>query len=224
MEKKRKKIVKKSVLTKRPAIKRTDLNRTGIVGGRVAQVTLVEKLPEIPTEIPTERLVEKFTERPEERQAEKTAIKPAEKTAKRSRLVFGTMIALIVVANFAAVFFYFQWRGQKNSGGLSENRRAEVLSALGKLMVLPSDEDPTIAKVTDLDTLKDEPFFARAKNGDTVIIYARAKKAILFRESENKIIDVAPVNFSKDERKDGTLDDAGATQTASTTESAGSGE
>jgi hypothetical protein len=69
----------------------------------------------------------------------------------------------------------------------------KLLTELGKLMQLP-DEEPTIATVTDKAKLKDQPFFNKAENNDTVFIFTQAKRAILYRSSVNKIIDVAPIN------------------------------
>lgn len=51
------------------------------------------------------------------------------------------------------------------------------------------DETPTIATVSDITKLQGQPFFAKAQNGDKVYVYSNAKKAILYRPSENKIIE-----------------------------------
>ena len=56
-------------------------------------------------------------------------------------------------------------------------------------------EDPTVATVVDPERLRDQPFFANAKQGDKVLIYTNAKKAILYSPESNKIIEVAPVNI-----------------------------
>ncbi len=62
--------------------------------------------------------------------------------------------------------------------------------------MLPQDEQPTIATVTDLAKLQGQPFFANAQVGDKVLIYSRAGKVILYRPGENKIIELAPINIS----------------------------
>lgn len=67
----------------------------------------------------------------------------------------------------------------------------EVLSEVRSIMELPTDEDPTIAAVTDLERLKNEPFFQNAQNGDRVIFFVKAKKAILYRPTSRKIIEVS---------------------------------
>ncbi len=70
----------------------------------------------------------------------------------------------------------------------------ELTAAVGKLIVLPEDEQPTIATVNDLKKLQDQPFFANAQLGDKVLIYTKARKAILYRPFENKIIELAPLS------------------------------
>lgn len=60
------------------------------------------------------------------------------------------------------------------------------------LMVIP-DEDPTIATVTDIDKLKNQPFFSKAKKGDKVLIFTNAQKAILYDPVENKIVEAGPL-------------------------------
>ena len=71
----------------------------------------------------------------------------------------------------------------------------QLVAEVGRLIDLPSGEEPTIATITDLEKLKDQPFFKNAKNGDKVIIYTQAKKAILYDPVAKKIIDVAPINI-----------------------------
>lgn len=75
-----------------------------------------------------------------------------------------------------------------------------LVAEVGKLIALPSDEKPTVATVTDLERVKDQPFFANAKNGDKVLIYTNARKAILYRQSEKRIIEVGTVNINQQDQ------------------------
>jgi hypothetical protein len=71
----------------------------------------------------------------------------------------------------------------------------KLVEQVSRVMVLPSSETPTVATITDISKIKNQPFFAKAENGDKLLIYTNAKRAILFRPSTNKVIDVAPVNI-----------------------------
>jgi hypothetical protein len=71
----------------------------------------------------------------------------------------------------------------------------ELLDKVEILFDLPKGEMPTIATVSDKTKLEKQSFFARAENGDKVIIYTKAKKAILYRPSINKLIEVAPLTL-----------------------------
>ncbi len=97
---------------------------------------------------------------------------------------------------FSGYFFYQKAKPQV--GINPENAQAEVkklVGEVGKLIDLPQGEDPTIATITDISKLSSQPFFARAKNGDKVLIYSQAKKAILYDPKAKKVIDVAPINI-----------------------------
>lgn len=71
-----------------------------------------------------------------------------------------------------------------------------LIEKVGNIIELPQGETPTIATVTDLSKLRDQPFFSNAKLGDKVLVYAAAKKAFLYRPSTDKIIEVGPVSTS----------------------------
>ena len=75
-----------------------------------------------------------------------------------------------------------------------EKSAEEIVASVGKLLDVPSGETPTIAMVKDLSKLKDQPFFAKAKIGDYVLIYSINSKAILYDPIANKVIEVAPLN------------------------------
>jgi hypothetical protein len=67
---------------------------------------------------------------------------------------------------------------------------------VGKLMSLPTDEQPIIESITDLTPLKDKSFFIKAEVGDKVLIYKNAAMAILYRPSKNMIINILSPNYS----------------------------
>lgn len=101
---------------------------------------------------------------------------------KKLLLLLGVLI--IAVVGGGLVFY------NKQKTSVTANEAASLSTEVGKLIELPN-ENPTLATVSDVTKLKSQPFFAHAKNGDKVLIYAKAKKAILYRPSENKIIEVA---------------------------------
>lgn len=79
---------------------------------------------------------------------------------------------------------------QESAKAETERLKAKV----AKLVDVPTDEEPTIATVVDVSKLKDQSFFAKAENGDKVLMYSKAKKAILYRPSADKVIELAPIN------------------------------
>ncbi|HSW78826.1 MAG TPA: hypothetical protein VLF88_02310, partial [Candidatus Babeliales bacterium] len=82
-----------------------------------------------------------------------------------------------------------------NPTAVAQQEQQQLVAKVSTLTVLPAGETPTVATVTDITKLKDQPFFANAQNGDKVLIYTKAKKAYLYRPSTGKIINIAPVNI-----------------------------
>jgi hypothetical protein len=82
------------------------------------------------------------------------------------------------------------------AGQLTDDRQRELITEVSSKIMLPADEKPTVAIVSDINRLKDQQFFAGGQNGDVVLIYMNSKKAILYRPGDKKIVEVAPVNLS----------------------------
>jgi len=108
---------------------------------------------------------------------------------------------LIILILFTAILpsYYFYSKYEKNRKLLENPREAareelgSLIEEVGKVVELPGGEEPTAATVSDKEKLKNQPFFARSENGDRVLIYTQAKKAILYRPSIHKVIDIAPL-------------------------------
>lgn len=112
------------------------------------------------------------------------------------------IIALVLSLGLAGASYYLYQNSQQELAKIKNDPRSvaqeeakALIAKIGGLIALPAGEDPTVATITDKEKLKDQPFFAKAENGDKVLIYTSAKKAYLYRESINKVIDVAPINI-----------------------------
>lgn len=77
---------------------------------------------------------------------------------------------------------------------IAKEETARVVALVGKLVILPEGEEPVVATVTDKEKLKDQPVFAKAENGDKILIYSAAQKAYIYNPTRNVIVDVVPVN------------------------------
>lgn len=106
-------------------------------------------------------------------------------------------VIILIFALLPSIYFYKQYKNSQNPTTKTQNEVADLVAKIGKLYVLPQNENPTVATVSDKNKLKDQPFFANAENGDKVLIYTKSQKAILYRPSINKIIEVAPVNLGQ---------------------------
>lgn len=116
----------------------------------------------------------------------------------RYKIIIGVAL-LVMVASIPSIYFYSQYQKvQMRASNPTEAAKQDVrdtIAAVAKLMILPVEEEPTIATITDITRLKDQPFFVNAQNGDKVLIYTKSKKAILYRPDTAKIVDIAPVNI-----------------------------
>lgn len=101
---------------------------------------------------------------------------------------------LLFAALCAAGYFYYQY--QKSPQVADAKEIVALKKTVGDFFMLPEGEEPTLATVTDKEKLVDQPFFSRAENGDKVLIYSNAGRAVLYRPSTHKIVDVTSVNVS----------------------------
>ncbi len=120
-------------------------------------------------------------------------------------LWFITIVALLAIGG--AAYLYKQVRDLKKDSqmGNIQSNQEQLRDRIGKLINLP-DENPTVANVTDKEKLKDQPFFKDAQNGDSLLIFPAAKKAIIYRESENRLINVGPIAITSDKEMNKDLE------------------
>ncbi len=114
-----------------------------------------------------------------------------------TKLMMRILAIVAIVAIVLAGYLYSEVRTlKKNPQATAQEEANDLVWKVSKLVVLPEGETPTVATVADPEALKDQAFFAKAQKGDKVLIYAQAKKAILYSVSLNRVVDVAPLNIN----------------------------
>lgn len=116
-------------------------------------------------------------------------MKPVFKSSKSLYLI--AVIFLILFISVPAYYFY-----DKSQKSQLENPQ-NVLERVSELIELPK-EVPTIATVSEKERLKYQQIFTKAIEGDKVLIFKESKKAILFRPSLDKIVEVGQINLPTD--------------------------
>ncbi len=135
--------------------------------------------------------------------------KPAQKTAQKSsrkktstafKVLMFIVLVLLIGSVAGSVYLYqkyteTQQKVEKLSTvqGQQELNKTQVQQLLSKMrthILLPKDEDPVVATISDIKLLQSNPFYADAKNGDNVVVYAKAKKAFIYSPDKDVIINV----------------------------------
>ena len=115
--------------------------------------------------------------------------------SKYSRIVIVTVV--FVISFFA--YNYVQTRNElkrlADPKTATQAEAEELATTIGKYLELPEGETPSIATVKNATQLTDQSFFAKTKNGDKVLIYPEAGKAILYRPDTKKVLEYSSVKL-----------------------------
>jgi uncharacterized membrane protein len=122
------------------------------------------------------------------------SVRKSKKKLNKSWIV---VAALVVLLGGASIYYFAQYQHLKsNPQAVSNQETNALISQVGKLIDLPKSETPTIATVNDKSKLKGQAFFVNVQDGDKILIYTTAQKAIIFRPSEDRLINVGPIAIS----------------------------
>ena len=128
-----------------------------------------------------------------------------EEPTKGSALFLKVLLVLVLLAGAGAGAAAYYYRGQVkqlrqvNPDQAAQAETAALIAKVSQLILLPADEQPTVATVADPEKLKNQPFFKNSHKGDKVLIYTNAKKAFLYDPVAHKIVEVAPVVIGSSE-------------------------
>ena len=135
--------------------------------------------------------------------------KPAKNKKKQNpaKILMILVMLLLVVAVAALAYLYNKERNQVKTltvevtrlSNPTEAAKQEINALVTKiktLIDLPANETPTVATVSDVTKLANQPFFKNAQNGDRILIYTDAKKIVLYRPSTNKVVDVSALTIN----------------------------
>jgi hypothetical protein len=112
------------------------------------------------------------------------------------KIILVGLVVIFAGMVFLTGFFYYKYKKATiDQNQVSKQEIEKITKDIKKFANLP-DEEPTIATVTDKEKLTNQPFFKNAENGDRVLIYSKAGKAILYRPSTKKVIEMTLLNGS----------------------------
>jgi len=103
------------------------------------------------------------------------------------------IVVLLIVAGFIGFLYYKEKTSEpKNPVEVANEEVERIKNLVSKHIILP-EEEPAIATIVDIEALKkDNPeFYKNAQNDDKVLIFSQ--KAIIYRPSQDILINVAPV-------------------------------
>ncbi len=126
---------------------------------------------------------------------------------KKWKLFFGITLFICIVLLSVLAFFLFNQNTEQEGKSALENPQSEIellLTELSQFIVLPQDQDVTLATVTNPAELQGQAFFRNAEVGDKVLIWATTRKAILYRPLIKKIIEVSSVEVLENEDNEKT--------------------
>jgi len=146
-------------------------------------------------------MIKKYTTDTVDTPIETTKMKPKNKFGIKigpRRLSLLILVTVAVIGLYGSVHYYNKYQALTIDPKVAaEKETTRLVGILGELMELPKGETPTVATISDKEKLKGQLFFSQAENGDILFAYTTSMKAILYRPSINKIINVAPISINQ---------------------------
>jgi hypothetical protein len=128
---------------------------------------------------------------------------------KTMKKVWVWLVVVLALAGAVGAALYYKNEADKVKNdptiAQQEKNQAEtdrVLTSVKSVILINETDAPTVARVEDPEKLKssNQEFYKDIQTGDYLIIFP--KRAIIFRESANQIINVAPIINTADLKTD----------------------
>src|SRR5689334_8552559 len=104
-----------------------------------------------------------------------------ENTTKKKSIISKILIFIIGVIIGGGSLWTWNYYMPKSASSVSQTDQSQIKSLIekaGKLVILPTGEDPVVATISDAASLiKEQIFYKNAINGDVVLVYQKAAKA-----------------------------------------------
>jgi len=128
---------------------------------------------------------------------------PSDKSGNVSPAAITVIVLLLFVILGGAYMLFFKPDSSMTlpdeNGQLTDEQVDTLVEKVGKLIVLPN-ETPLVATVEDAAQLRaEQAFYKDVQNGDKLIIFPQAAKAIIYNEEANQIVNAGPIFVNNDE-------------------------
>lgn len=112
------------------------------------------------------------------------------------------LVVVGVILIVATCFSAYLWLNRSTPSLTGEAELKSTVAKVSRHYLLPSDETPALATVTDPSKLT-TPFLKKAKVGDKILIYQSNKIAIIYRPGIDKVVIVGPVSIDSPKKPTG---------------------
>ena len=122
----------------------------------------------------------------------------------KNLLTFLTIIVMLALAGTGYMYYQYQKttselkkiKTQTGSSSAKDDEVKKIVAEIAKLIRLPENDTPSIATITDVSKLKEQPPFKDAKNGDILLVFNSSGKVVLYDPKDKKIVNVTTLSNS----------------------------
>ncbi|HSW80878.1 MAG TPA: hypothetical protein VLG40_00640 [Candidatus Saccharimonas sp.] len=109
--------------------------------------------------------------------------------AHKRQIAIGGLVVFAVAGGF---ILWQLFGGGKDQTAVNQQTVTRLVGEVSQIFVLP-DGQPTVALIQDKGKLADQPFYRSAENGDYLLVYPKAKLALIYREKVHKLVNAGPI-------------------------------
>ena len=103
----------------------------------------------------------------------------------RTRTVIMLVTAIIMISGILLYIFVYK---------VDNDSAMHSVKQVSKHVMVPVGEEPAVLTITDKSKVKSE-FLKSGETGDKVLIYQRSQRAIIYRPSTDKVVDIVAVSI-----------------------------
>ncbi len=118
---------------------------------------------------------------------------------KTKKILYVLIVIVILVLGYALYKKFYNPKSDNNQ--LTDKQVASLMKKVSKLIIVP-DEKPVVATILDANALSaEQDFYKGSQNGDRLFVFPTAKRALIYREKTNQLVNVGPIIIDPNQNK-----------------------